>query len=265
MPRWGVVAAAACLLVVFGCGGGAGARVDEAARLARGEGGADAAARLQDLAADRDPRVRAVALAGLVRIAPEEGAEAVVNALRDADPQVRAVAARAAGERRIAGAAAALSDLARSDAADGVRRQAVEALSGLPGPVADAALAAAVDDPAAAIRLAAVRSLSEEGVRLAAGTLAARAIGDVSWEVRAAALEALARAGLPRAWAAAEAAEADGNEFVRAAAAGVLDGLRRRGVPRVDPAVDEPPGGAVYTPRPDLDAGGPIAGPPDSP
>ena len=278
MPKWAPWMLATCAAVVFGCGGGAGARLDEAATLSRGEGGATSTARLEVLVKDSDARVRAVALVGLVRVAPGGAEEAVLDGLEDPDAQVRAVAARAAGEGNLERASRTLAELARLDGSEDVRRQAVAALARLSGPESDGALAAVANDRSGAIRLAAIQGLSMEGARLAAPALAARAIGDVSWEVRAAAVDALARAEVPPAWAIAEAAALDGNEFVRAAAVRAVERLRRAAVPRGDPG--PPPGASigpaergedgrrgegVYTPRPDLDAGGPIEGPPDSP
>lgn len=272
--------AAGSLLVVFGCGPGVSERLDEAARLARGEGGAEAGPRLQQLAADGEPRVRAIAVAGLARIAPREGRNEVLEALDDTDARVRAVGARAAGELRIREAAWKLSGLARSDASEDVRRQAVAALQNLPGELSDESLAAAADDPVATIRLAAIRGLSAAGARMAAASLAMRALGDVSWEVRAASLEALSRTEDFSAWVPVEAGTYDRNEFVRAAAFRAADRLSAAGVPRSEPEPKPSPQEAprkaagvpegrddepVYTPPPDPDADGSQEEPPDSP
>lgn len=256
--------------VVFGCGGGADERIVEASRLAERSGDPRAEARLRELLSDPEPAVRAVALVGLAAAAPGGAEREALSSLRDDAPQVRAAAARALAERPVAGADAALADLARRDPSADVRLQAVGALSRHPGPVADEALVAAVDDPNEGVRLRAIGALSAEGLDLALASLAARALGDVSWEVRVEAVRALARAESPLSWVPVEAARLDGNEFVRAAAFAAGKDLAGRGVPRTLPEEAEPVAStdgadAVYTPASVPDAGGPIDGPPDSP
>jgi HEAT repeat protein len=270
MPAGRCLLALAVVAVVFGCGGGTDARIGEAAGLAERRGDPRAEARLRELLADPEPAVRATALAGLAAVAAGSTDREILAALDDEAPQVRAVAARALGVRAVPGAEAVLAALVRRDPSDDVRLHGVGALSGYPGPTADEALAAAADDPSAAVRLRAIGALSAEALRLVPGILAARALGDVSWEVRAEAVRALARAESPLSWVPVEAARLDGSEFVRAAAFAAEKHLRSRGVPRSLPeeSGEAPPAeGAeeVYTPGSVLDAGGPTDGPPDSP
>ncbi len=270
MPTRASIFSLAIALVVFGCGGGSEEKISEASRIADRLGDPHAEARLRELLSDPEPAVRAVALVGLAAVAPGGSEEEILRALRDQAPQVRAAAAHSLTERPVAGAEAALAEIARHDPSVEVRLHAVAALPRHPGPIADEALAAAVDDRNEAVRLRAIAALPPEGLRRAVAALAAHALGDVSWKVRVEAIRALARLESPLAWKPVEAARLDGNEFVRAAAFAAETHLARRGVPRSLPAEVPATGSggaadAVYTPRSVPDAGGPIDGPPGSP
>jgi HEAT repeat protein len=270
MPAGRGAVVLAIAAVVFGCGGGSEERIAEASRLAERSWEPGAEARLREMLSDPEPAVRAVALVGLAGSSTAGAEREILGALRDNAPQVRAAAARALALRPVAGAEGPLADLVRRDPSVDVRLHAAGALSRHPGPAADEALAAAVDDANDGVRLRAIGALSSEGLRLALGSLAARALGDVSWEVRAGAVRALARAESPLSWVPVEAARFDGNEFVRAAAFAAEKHLAGRGVPRSLPEEPEPfpsakAADAVYTLPSVPDAGGPNDGPSDSP
>ncbi len=167
---------------------------------------------------DADPDVRRAAVAALTEAAPPGVADALVDALADLHPAVRAAAA--SGLREIAdllGPAADLGARLRQAAADGadpaVRALAVDLLRST-GTGGTAEFATALGDPEEAVRLEAVRGLVR---RNEAGALAAAAT-DPSRQVRVAVARGLGTIADPRAAGVLDLLARDGEPLVRAAA-----------------------------------------------
>ncbi len=122
-----------------------------------GRGGAHT---LRELAADRDPLVRAAALAALAALGGPEDSAILAGALSDSAWQVRVGAARGWGAAGVAAAAQPLRD-ALTDPHPDVRKAAVLTLSGWSGDErARAALSTALDDSDADVRAYARRALT---------------------------------------------------------------------------------------------------------
>lgn len=104
---------------------------------------------------DDDPSVRRIAIWGLSEMRPAVGAAAagpIAALLDDAEPAVRAGAARALGEFGLPGHASAVARLLR-DPVPAVRLDAAHALGDLQSPDTAAALEAALGDPDPAVRV----------------------------------------------------------------------------------------------------------------
>jgi HEAT repeat protein len=148
-------------------------------------------------ATEEIPDLANAAVSGLATIASRAGAQAV--------QATRALVTLTAEPRLRGSAIAALGNLPpgrAGDVAEGlrhpsieVRRAAVEALSRMKHPDASRELEAALDDAAAAVRLAAIAELKRLGTRASQRKLMTLARSDGESEVRAAALRALARSG----------------------------------------------------------------------
>lgn len=136
-------------------------------------------------------RRAAVALAGV--LVADHDLDWFDRAVRDADPAVRAEAARALGRRRPARRASTLRELARHDAAAEVRVAALDALRGVSGRPEPGPAVASAEHPDPAVRAAAARLLGRDATPDTLGTLHTLA-RDPSRRVRAAATRALGTA-----------------------------------------------------------------------
>jgi HEAT repeat protein len=190
-------------------------------------------AEIRHLLGDPQRDVRAAALAALVRREVPDARALARRALHDEDGFVRGTAVRLLGELEDLESAGPLAERLIQDPDPQVRQQAAEALGALGAGAPPEALAVGLDDPVDMVRAACVGALAPG---TAQDALLRRLAEDPSWEVRAAAAQALAAKPDPIIVAAIEAALADPNEYVRAAAAGALG--------RSTPAAHEPSGGS---------------------
>ena len=187
--------------------------------------------RIRRAVEDPDGDVRARAVRALFVVGAPDAVEVASRALGDASGPVREAGALVAGEARAASAAAALEQLLRADPDPGVRRTAAKALGAVSGDDAEAALASALDDPAARVRLASARALAMLHPAAAVDVLARRITEEPDWEVRVEVAKALGAAGVPSSYPPLRSALVDPNEFVRAAVAAALKDLGAAGVP----------------------------------
>ncbi len=221
--------------------------------------------RIRESLGDEDAPVRAGALAALVRLGTPDAKERARAALGDPDGGVRATAAACLLDLRDAEAVPLLVRVALGDADWRARRGAVEAVGTLAAAGSAAEIAGALDDASSQVRLAAVGAVMRLGPAPAVEALARLSATENSWEVRAAATEALGRTSSSDAYAPAKAALSDANEFVRASAAAALRELRRTGVAEPEealPAEAAPAGSVLPGQRPQPPAAKPVAGTP---
>jgi HEAT repeat protein/beta-lactamase regulating signal transducer with metallopeptidase domain len=144
---------------------------------------------LIDAIRDTDVEVRRAAARSLSQFEDPATLPAFREALRDADAEVRAVAAEALGERHDRGSATALAELLKDESAE-VRRAAAGALGEIPRSGALAPLLAALKDPDAEVRGHVIEALSKlKDPGAVEGLIAA--IKDPKPDVRARAIEAL--------------------------------------------------------------------------
>ena len=218
--------------------------------------------RLRRLAADPDRDIRATALNALVSVRSDGAAELARKALGDEDGFVRATAAKLLADLGDPADAGILASRLREDPDPVVRRRAAEALTRLGGDPANetavAALADGLRDPIEDVRLAAAQGIRELDPGYAVAELARLLLEDPNHDVRVQAAGALGESGDPEAQPVLEAALADPNEFVRAAAANALR-VHRTVVPKVRAPEAAPPGEAGTAPQ---QATSPPASPP---
>jgi cyclophilin family peptidyl-prolyl cis-trans isomerase len=165
--------------------------------FARGAPPASAASRLIELLGDADPLVRATAARTLRRVQADSAGvtaaarTALARLLADPHPHVRINAVRALGAFREPADAVSIATLA-ADPDGNVRTAAAEALATVPGPAAAGALGALAADATAplALRSAALTSLVR-GDTAGALALATRWTGAESWLQRFYAARAL--------------------------------------------------------------------------
>ncbi len=192
--------------------------------------------KIREATADDAAQVRAGALAALVRLAAPDAKERARAALGDPDGTVRATAVKCLSDLRDADAVPLLVKVAVDDGDWSARRGAVEAVGRLGTEANAGEIASALTDGTPQVRLAAIEAVPRLGPASAVGTLSTLATTEASWEVRAAAAEALGRATSSEAYAPVKAALLDPNEFVRASAAGALRELRKAAVPEPEEA-----------------------------
>ena len=192
-------------------------------------------ARIRAALGDKDRDVRAAALSAMLEVDPASAQEMARTALTDPDGLVRAAAVRGLPLPPGGGDVERLCALANADPAWQVRAAALEALVPAEGTIVAQAFVTALDDT-----VKAVRKVALDGAKLRPGTvpverLARSVVEDPEWDNRVAAAEALGASGTPEAYAALDAAAGDGNEFVRATAAGQRRVLEQAGILRPPP------------------------------
>jgi len=174
--------------------------------------------RIVAFASDPDRDVRVAALQALASVSAAGAEQALVQALRDGDASVRAAAVGGLATLGSSAQVAEIADVGQADKDAGVRQRCARALGELGGDEAVAALLAALRDADPRVRLEAVRSVARLDPVAAVDPLAGMVLGDADWEVRAEAAHVLGQAGRAEGLGALDAAAADPNEFVRAAA-----------------------------------------------
>ena len=147
---------------------------------------------LESALGDRDAYLRSAA----VRVAPELARlhAVLLGSTRDSEVRVREAGVLRLGELRLPGAALALRERLVEDAWPLVRASAAQALASLgPAPELDRALVAALEDTAASVRSAALRTLGRRGSKASLPAIRGRfQDAEEAPEVRASAAQALA-------------------------------------------------------------------------
>jgi len=229
----------ACAGLFAGCGADATGRVVSVYELTA-DPNEENLKKIRALLTDEDGDVRATALNALVTLDVPDAEALALASLGDADPFVRATAAKLTGDVGNPANAQRLVERLRDDGNPIVRQRAAEALAELRGDVAVAGLAAGMDDVSQNVRLAAVRGIRMLDPGFAPQTLERLLSSDPNWEIRVQAATALGASGDPLAAPALEAALEDRNEFVRSAVANAL-----RDLPEAIEEPDENDGPAV--------------------
>jgi HEAT repeat protein/beta-lactamase regulating signal transducer with metallopeptidase domain len=190
---------------------------------------------------DADPGVRTAAAESLGRIGDPRAVEPLGSLVSDQNLEVRRAAVEALGQLGDTRAIPALSRAAK-DSNPAVRREAAEALLSLEDPAAVEPLLGLLSDADPKVRVMALEGLSRRGDRRALGPLG-KLVKDPNVEVRARAVRALARFRDPSAQEALVAVLKDGNPEVRAAAAEALGELELKSAPQglIDAARDANP------------------------
>jgi HEAT repeat protein len=153
-------------------------RWEAAATLGRGPASAAVAGALVEALSDDEPFVRAEAGNALVRFGIEAAREPLQQALRSSQPSRMAGAAETLGRLRDAESVGLLLDaLAAEEPA--VRTSVAEALGRIGSAEALPALLTALDDPVPAVRWAAAGALGHLGSAEASATLSARLVASV--------------------------------------------------------------------------------------
>ncbi|MGZ3480072.1 MAG: HEAT repeat domain-containing protein, partial [Myxococcaceae bacterium] len=178
---------------------------------------------------DADPGVRQAAAESLGRIGDARAVEPLSGLLGDGNVDVRRSAVEALGQLDDAKAIPALSK-ATGDANPAVRREAAEALLSFDEPAATEALIKLLGDADPRVRVIAMEGLSHRGDRRALAPLA-KLVKDPNVEVRARAVRALSRFRDPAAQDALVTALKDENADVRTAAAAGLGEMELKSAP----------------------------------
>ena len=179
---------------------------------------------------DADPGVRQAAAESLGRIGDPRAVDPLAGVLSDANVEVRKSAIEALGNIDDAKAIPALAKAA-GDANPAVRREAAEALLSFDEPAAGEPLVKLLSDSDARVRVTALEGLSRRGDKRALGPLT-KLVKDPNVEVRARAVRALARYRDPAAQEGLVSALKDENPEVRAAAAAGLGELELKAAPQ---------------------------------
>jgi HEAT repeat protein len=179
---------------------------------------------------DADPGVRQAAAESLGRIGDARALEPLSGLLGDANVEVRKSAVEALGNLEDPKAIPALTRAA-GDANPAVRHEAAEALISFDEPAAGEPLIKLLGDSDLRVRLTALEGLSQRGDRRALGPLA-KLVKDPNVEVRARAVRALARYKDPSAQDGLVTALKDEHPEVRVAAAAGLSELELKAAPQ---------------------------------
>ena len=179
---------------------------------------------------DADPGVRQAAAESLGRIGDARAVDPLSALLGDGNVEVRRSAVEALGNVEDPKAIPALTRAA-GDANPAVRREAAEALLSFDEPAAGEPLIKLLGDSDPRVRLTAMEGLSQRGDRRALAPLS-KLVKDPNVEIRARAVRALARYRDPAAQEGLVAALKDENPEVRAAAAAGLGELELKAAPQ---------------------------------
>jgi HEAT repeat protein len=190
--------------------------------------------RIAALLGDPDRDVRATVLVVMNGVDSERAYRMATDSLRDRDGLVRAAAVSIVGEHPGPSTTRALLDLAGSDTAWQVRGRALEAIASSEDPAVAEAFERALADSVRHVRKTALRVGVERPGLLPTERLSEVIASDPDWENRVEAARALGVSKDPAAYAGLEAALADPNEFVRAAASAQRRALQTAGVARPD-------------------------------
>jgi len=179
---------------------------------------------------DADPGVRQAAAESLGRLGDPRALEPLSGLVGDGNVEVRKASVEALGNLEDPKAIPALTRAA-GDANPAVRREAAEALISFDEPAAGEPLIKLLGDSDLRVRLTAMEGLSQRGDRRALGPLG-KLVKDPNVEVRARAVRALSRYKDPSAQDGLVAALKDENAEVRVAAAAGLSELELKTAPQ---------------------------------
>jgi HEAT repeat protein len=198
-----------------GCGAGIDDRISRVYAMGRHPSEANKN-RIEALLRDRDRDVRATAVVVMAGIDPDRARRMAAIALQDSDGLVRASAVSLCGtdEETLR----SLAGLAVSDPVWQVRTRALDAIASSEDPAVREAFASALSDSVRHVRRSALRAAAEHPGLVAVDRLSDLVISDPDWENRVEAAGALGASKDPAAYVGLDAAVADPNEFVRAAA-----------------------------------------------
>lgn len=188
--------------------------------------------RIESRLRDEDRDVRATALVVMASIDADRAKRMAGDALDDPDGLVRAAAVTICGAGADAETIRLLTALANGDPVWQARARALEAIAGSDDPAVREAFARALSDSVRHVRLAALLAGIGRPGLLPVDRLSDLAVSDPDWGNRVEAARALGASNDPAAYPGLDAAVADPNEFVRAAAARELRSLQGAGVPR---------------------------------
>jgi HEAT repeat protein len=186
--------------------------------------------RIEALIRDRDRDVRATAIVVMKDIDPDRARRMAAIALQDADGLVRASAVSLCGTD--AETVRALAALAVSDPVWQVRSRALDAIASAEDPSLQETFTRALSDSVRHVRRSAIRAAIDHPGLIPADRLSDIVISDPDWENRVEAAGALGASKDPAAFVGLDAAVADQNEFVRAAASRQRRALETAGVAR---------------------------------
>ena len=186
--------------------------------------------RIEALVRDQDRDVRATAIVVMQEIDPERAKRMASIALQDTDGLVRASAVSLCVID--ADTLPSLTELAVSDPVWQVRTRALDAIAPSGDPALQDTFTRALSDSVRHVRRSALRAAAEHPGLIPAERLSDVVVSDPDWENRVEAAGALGASKDPAAYVGLDAALADPNEFVRAAAARQRRTLETAGVAR---------------------------------
>ncbi len=217
--------------VLAGCWSGVDERVARVHSLARHASEANKD-RIEELSKDEDRDVRVTALVVMGEIDETRARTMAMASLSDPDGLVRAAAVDLCGETPDAGTVRLLAARVSDDPVWHVRARALRAIASSDEPAVREAFTRALSDPVRQVRRAALKAGSGRPGLLPLDVLSELIATDPDWESRVEAVTALGASLEQAAYVGLDAAVADPNEFVRAAAAREIRALERAGIPR---------------------------------
>jgi HEAT repeat protein len=219
------------LSLLAGCSRGVSEKIDRAYELARHPNDRNKA-RIEAMLLDPDRDVRANAVVLMETLDRNRAAGMAATALQDSDGLVRAAAVTILAPDADAQTLQTLAGLAVSDPVWQVRARALEAIAAWSDPAVGDVFARALSDSVRHVRRVALRIGTERAGLLPTDRVSSLVVSDPDWENRVEAARALGASKDPAAYAGLDAALADSNEFVRAAAARERRALESAGVAR---------------------------------
>ncbi len=186
LGQLGGESAAEALLSVYR-GRGYGPELRKAAVISIGTIGNKKAIRdlANSIASEQNREVKLAMLEAMGRQKDEQTADVLMEACRDKDAQLRAAAARAAGQNFTDGAAPVLKELLQKDPEEKVRAAACASLSKILGKEAAGLLVAALKDRGSSVRRTAAVELGLRKLERSVDVLAAALLSDPDASVRA--------------------------------------------------------------------------------